>query len=167
MRCGSRRVGTDDGEVGKEESVLVVTDPEREAALGRLPLYLDPDDIRWLADRDICGKGHTGSTPLAHRNIVRRGLEKATEATSIGEYVQDEKGKRRWRSGLRWHDLRHTAASLLIGQGLNVVYVSRTLGHADPSITLNRYAHLWDAAEHGEQARVAMDAAHSSAGAVR
>jgi hypothetical protein len=75
------------------------TDPEREAALGRLPLYLDPDDIRWLADRDICGKGHTGSTPLAHRNIVRRGLEKATEATSIGEYVQDTKGKRRWRSG--------------------------------------------------------------------
>jgi integrase len=43
-------------------------------------------------------------------------------------------------------------------RALNVVYVSRALGHADPSITLNRYAHLWDAAEHGEQARSAMDA---------
>jgi len=54
-----------------------------------------------------------------------------------------------------------TAASLLIGEGLNVVYVSRALGHADSSITLNRYAHLWDAAEHGERAREAMDAALS------
>jgi len=30
--------------------------------------------------------------PLAHRNIVRRGLEKATEAPGIGKYVEDEKG---------------------------------------------------------------------------
>jgi integrase len=37
---------------------------------------------------------------------------------------------------LRWHDLRHTAASALIAAGLNVVYVSRQLGHANPSITL-------------------------------
>ena len=109
-------------------------------------------------ETDFVFASHAG-TPLAHRNIVRRGLEKATEGAGIGEYVEDEKGKRRWRSGIRWHDLRHTAASLLIGQGLNVVYVSRTLGHADPSITLNRYAHLWDAAEHGERAREAMDAA--------
>jgi integrase len=98
-------------------------------------------------------------TPLAHRNVVRRGLEKATEAAGVGEYVVDENGKRSWRSGLRWHDLRHTAASLLIAQGLDVVYVSRTLGHADPGITLKRYAHLWDAHAHGDRARAAQDAA--------
>jgi integrase len=107
---------------------------------------------------DFVFASHAG-TPLAHRNIVRRGLEKATDAAGIGEYVEDEEGKRRWRSAIRWHDLRHTAASLLIAQGLDVVYVSRTLGHADPSITLKRYAHLWDATAHSERARAAQDAA--------
>jgi integrase len=59
----------------------------------------------------------------------------------------------------RWHDLRHSAASALISAGLNVVYVSRQLGHANPSITLNTYAHLFARAEHAERARSAMDAA--------
>lgn len=99
-------------------------------------------------------------TPLDHRALVTRGLGKATEAVGIGEYVERGKGKgRHWRSGLRWHDLRHTAASLLIAQGLNVVYVARLLGHANPSITLSTYAHLWDVAEHDERARAAQDAA--------
>lgn len=60
---------------------------------------------------------------------------------------------------LRWHDLRHTAASLLISEGLNIVYVSRVLGHANPSITLNVYGHLFARAEHAERARAAMDTA--------
>jgi integrase len=63
------------------------------------------------------------------------------------------------RPKLRWHDLRHTAASLLVAEGLNVVYVSRQLGHANPSITLTVYAHLFARSEHAERARSAMDAA--------
>jgi hypothetical protein len=59
---------------------------------------------------------------------------------------------------LRWHDLRHSAASALISAGLNVVYVSRQLGHSSPSITLNVYGHLFDRERHAEQARTAMDA---------
>jgi integrase len=37
---------------------------------------------------------------------------------------------------LTLHSLRHGFASLLIAKGLNVVYISRQLGHANPSITL-------------------------------
>jgi integrase len=40
------------------------------------------------------------------------------------------------------HSLRHGFASLLISQELNVVFVSRQLGHANPNITLEVYAHL-------------------------
>lgn len=40
---------------------------------------------------------------------------------------------------LRFHDLRQTHASLLIAEGLNVVFVSRQLEHADPSYTLSTY----------------------------
>jgi integrase len=44
---------------------------------------------------------------------------------------------------LRFHDLRHTAASLAISTGANVLVVSRMLGHADASITLKVYGHLY------------------------
>jgi len=49
---------------------------------------------------------------------------------------------------LRFHDLRHTYASLLIAQGVNVAFVSRQLGHASITTTLNVYTHLFDHAEH-------------------
>lgn len=49
--------------------------------------------------------------------------------------------------------LRHTFASILIAQGLDVVFVSRQLGHANAAITLTVYAHRFDAARHAETAR--------------
>jgi integrase len=45
---------------------------------------------------------------------------------------------------IRWHDLRHTFASLLIAGGANITFVSRQLGHASSQITLGVYAHLLD-----------------------
>lgn len=41
------------------------------------------------------------------------------------------------------HDLRHTAASMAIAAGAEVVAVQKMLGHATPTETLNTYAHLW------------------------
>ncbi len=43
---------------------------------------------------------------------------------------------------IRFHDLRHTSASLLISNGFNLKEVSEWLGHADISTTANIYAHL-------------------------
>jgi len=43
---------------------------------------------------------------------------------------------------IRFHDLRHTTASLLLDQGENIKYISAQLGHANPTTTLNIYAHL-------------------------
>ena len=43
---------------------------------------------------------------------------------------------------IRFHDLRHTAASILLNQGVPVITVSRRLGHAKASITLDIYGHL-------------------------
>ena len=42
------------------------------------------------------------------------------------------------------HDLRHTCASLSVRAGVNVLALSRMLGHSQPSITLNVYADLFD-----------------------
>jgi integrase len=96
-------------------------------------------------------------SPLHYRSAVRALDAAAKRANLNGEGV----------ASLRWHDLRHSAASLLISEGLNVVYVSRALGHANPSITLNVYGHLFDREQHAERARTAMDAALSGAGSFR
>ena len=42
----------------------------------------------------------------------------------------------------RFHDLRHTCATLLLRQGVNPKYVQELLGHADISLTLNVYSHV-------------------------
>jgi integrase len=46
------------------------------------------------------------------------------------------------RKDLRFHDLRHTCATLLLSEGVNVKVVSEMLGHASVTITLNTYAHV-------------------------
>ena len=42
---------------------------------------------------------------------------------------------------VRFHDLRHTAASLMLAAGVPVKVVSEMLGHGSPTITLNIYQH--------------------------
>jgi integrase len=61
---------------------------------------------------------------------------------------------------LRAHDLRHTAASLLIREGASVKAVQRSLGHKSAVMTLGRYGHLWpdeleDLAERLDRVRAA------------
>lgn len=56
-----------------------------------------------------------------------------------------------WRSAckhlkaprVKFHALRHTHVSALIAAGLDVVAVSRRIGHGDPTVTLREYGHLF------------------------
>ena len=48
---------------------------------------------------------------------------------------------------IRLHDLRHTGASLLISQGLDVETVKQRLGHARASTTMNIYGHAYQKAD--------------------
>lgn len=43
---------------------------------------------------------------------------------------------------IRFHDLRHTAATLLLARGMPVKAVSEMLGHSSATITLNLYGHV-------------------------
>ena len=43
---------------------------------------------------------------------------------------------------IRFHDLRHTCATLLLGKDVNPKIVSEMLGHSSVSITLDIYSHL-------------------------
>ena len=44
---------------------------------------------------------------------------------------------------ITFHALRHTHASQLIASGVDIVTISRRLGHAKPSVTLAIYAHMF------------------------
>jgi integrase len=54
-----------------------------------------------------------------------------------------------------FHDLRHTAGTLALRQGVPLHTVSKMLGHSDPAMTLRRYAHVLE--DMREDAGRAMD----------
>ena len=43
---------------------------------------------------------------------------------------------------VRFHDLRHTFASLLLQQGESLIYVKEQMGHSSIAVTVDRYGHL-------------------------
>ncbi len=73
-------------------------------------------------------------TPLDPRNVTR-----IFHALLKG--AVDENGKT-LLPRLRFHDLRHTAASLLLAQGVDARTIMDTLGHSQISLTLDTYSHL-------------------------
>jgi len=66
--------------------------------------------------------------PMNGRNLVQRHFEPAIATACLP-----------W---IRFHDLRHTYASIQIQKGRDVVYISRQLGHSKPSVTIDIYGHL-------------------------
>jgi integrase len=90
----------------------------------------------------------TAGTPLNWRNVEHRGFDAAVKRAKLtradGKPVL--------------HDCRHTFATLLIAQGLDVVFISRQLGHANPATTLRIYAHLFDKHNHATRMRDALSA---------
>lgn len=43
---------------------------------------------------------------------------------------------------VRFHDLRHTAATLLLEEGVHPRAVAERLGHATPALVMNTYGHV-------------------------
>jgi integrase len=82
-----------------------------------------------------------------------------------GEPVRHPVFQHHWRetarragvAGMKYHDLRHAYASLLIGAGCSVKAVQHALGHASASTTLDLYSHLWPGDE--DRIRDAVDRA--------
>ncbi|MFC1629558.1 tyrosine-type recombinase/integrase [Gemmatimonadota bacterium] len=54
--------------------------------------------------------------------------------------IADSKEER--LEGFRFHDLRHTAATLMLEAGVELAVISRILGHSSLNITLKHYSHI-------------------------
>ena len=78
-------------------------------------------------------------TALGFRNLAWRGLTRAADRAGLNVEGQPR---------LTLHDLRHTFGSHLVRHGADVVTVSRQMGHARPSITLDIYSHEFAAVQH-------------------
>jgi integrase len=96
--------------------------------------YVHPDNLNRALENLLAWSNPTAYTetrclgvPVLHR----RKLETIVKA---GEALPD----------LRLHDLRHTAASLMLRRGVPVEVVSKILGHSQVSITLDIYRHVLD-----------------------
>ncbi|MBO8155606.1 MAG: site-specific integrase [Bacillaceae bacterium] len=71
-------------------------------------------------------------------------------ATSIGTPVIPRNLDRNWfriikKAGLpkiRFHDIRHTHATILLSQGVHPKIVSERLGHSSIGVTLDTYSHV-------------------------
>lgn len=112
--------------------------PKSHAGSRRVPIaaalraFLEP-----LSVSAVAGDGQglvfgTGGVPFCASSISERGL-------------------RAWRAAgvepICLHDCRHTFASLMIAAGVNAKALSTFMGHANISITLDRYGHLMPGAE--------------------
>jgi integrase len=95
--------------------------PSMMAGLKRWRLACKPCELNLIFPNDAGG-------PLNHNNMVSRHFNPALRKADLGH--------------VRFHDVRHTYASLLIEQGENIKYIQSQLGHSSPTVTLNVYAHL-------------------------
>jgi integrase len=126
---------------------------------GRREVILAGPLARRLREHRLASR-YKQSSDFVFANTLGRGLDYRDVGQGFRQAVK--------RAGLQapgkltLHSLRHGFASLLIANGLNVVYVSRQLGHANPSITLEVYAHLFDRADHAAAARGALDASYAA-----
>jgi len=80
------------------------------------------DDLGFVFTNDL-------GRPVDPDNLVRRSFKPLLKQAAVPE--------------LRFHDLRHTAASLLMAEeNVHVKVVSEMLGHSTTSVTLDTYSHV-------------------------
>lgn len=86
------------------------------------------EHVGWNEDMRICG----GIKPISDTNLENHNTYYAKAAGLPHICI---------------HDFRHSHATLLINEGVNILEVSKRLGHSDVKMTLNTYSHLYPSTE--------------------
>ena len=72
---------------------------------------------------------------------------KRVSNNAINKVLQQALKRAGINKNITFHAMRHTHASILLANGVQLLTVSKRLGHADPNITLHTYAHIIDELE--------------------
>jgi integrase len=129
-----------------EETAAGLRFKETKTRHGRRTISLPPSAVEGL-------RAHR-HRQLEQRLALGRGRpdrEALVFCTWAGEVLSPDNLSRDWRRLLKrlalplvtFHALRHTHASALIAGGVDVLVLSRRLGHSSPAVTLNVYGHLF------------------------
>lgn len=150
MRCGEvialqwKHVDLRGGTIHVEQSITSygeVKDPKSDA--GKRDVSIDAKTVghltRWQAfqveEMALLGLRQGNDTPVC--------------CSDKAEYLRLTNFSPWWRafcadngfSGLKFHELRHTQATQLIANGMDIKTVQNRLGHASPTLTVSFYAH--------------------------
>jgi integrase len=113
---------------GSRRQVLLSTQPRE--ALRRHRIRQTEERLRmgeaW-ADNDLVFCNQVGR-PVAAGNLTKRSFEPLLKRAGLPR--------------IRFHDLRHTSATLLLGEGIHPKIVSEMLGHSKIGTTLDLYSHV-------------------------
>jgi integrase len=130
----------------------------RTITLPAIAIQVLRDHRRELLERRLqLGQGKLNPDDLLFCNLEGQPLRTIRISTAWGELAE-----RIGMPEITFHSLRHSHASQLIAAGIDVVTVSKRLGHSSPAITLRIYAHLF--ASDDSKASAAINSALGSIG---
>lgn len=140
-----KHVDLQGGTIHVEQSITSyweVKDPKSDA--GKRDVSIDAKTVahlaRWKAfqaeEMALLGLRQSDDTPVC--------------CSDKAEYLRLTNFSRWWRAfcadngfgGLKFHELRHTQATQLIANGVDIKTVQNRLGHASPTLTMSFYAHV-------------------------
>src|SRR5215468_455068 len=93
---------------------------------------------RMLKTRMQLGQGRPAQDSLLFADIDGRPFRTTSISPEWGRL-----GDRMGEPAITFHALRHTHASQLIASGVDIVTISKRLGHSKPDITLRVYANMF------------------------
>lgn len=138
---------------------LVVTEPKtrRSRRTIIIPILVAERLRRHQAQQELdfqAAQAPYGEDGLIFTSTSGAALDSSNVARSFKRLLQ-----RAELSSIRFHDLRHSCASLLLAQGVSPRVVMETLGHSRISVTMDTYTHVMPALQ--RDAADAMDRALS------
>ena len=129
--------------IGRAKGLLTIAEPKtagsrRQVTLASLAVdALARQKDNQAAQRLLCGAAweehglvftNELGRPMGAANLRRRSFEPLLKCAGLPR--------------IRFHDLRHTAATLLLGEGVHPKIVSERLGNSRVGITLDLYSHV-------------------------
>jgi integrase len=89
-------------------------------------------------NRKLCGKSYSKKeSKYIYTDALGNRIKPNYLTTAFPAFLENNDFRR-----MRFHDLRHSCASLLLANGVSLKQIQEWLGHSDFAITANIYAHL-------------------------
>lgn len=110
----------------------------------RRTILLTPDIVAQLERRREAWQGEKERAEAWEGDYIFTGRDGGPLSPHNFDTVWQREREQSGLPQIRFHDLRHTYASLALARGADIATLSERLGHADASITLKVYVHVLD-----------------------